>query len=234
MASSCNMIKDWRAKLHLGKENSYAHRSSYNHLRSRCHTFSTRRGTSPSIAAVVAPMDWPEVSKYMGLVSSQHYREEIIQDLYKRTEDPRRELELLLSFYKPTKQKPHQIIFYRDGVSEGQFSQVLQYEKSAIRDACRSLQPGYLPPITFVVVQKGHHTRFFPANHNDKNLMGKSGNILPGTDVVDICHPTRFDFYFNSHAGIQGTSRPAHYHVLYDENKFTADQMQNPTSNLCY
>ncbi|KAG4996968.1 hypothetical protein JHK84_028001 [Glycine max] len=36
-------------------------------------------------------------------------------------------------------------------------------------------------------------------------------NILPGT-VVDskICHPTEFDFYLCSHAGIQGTSRPAH------------------------
>ncbi|XP_071724545.1 protein argonaute 5-like [Rutidosis leptorrhynchoides] len=198
--------------------------------------------TSPSIAAVVASMDWPEVTKYMGLVSSQHHREEIIQDLYKKTVDPQKGIvhggmirELLLSFYKATKQKPHQIIFYRDGVSEGQFSQVLQYEMTAIREACQSLQPGYLPPVTFVVVQKRHHTRFFPANHNEKNLMDKSGNILPGT-VVDthICHPTEFDFYLNSHAGIQGTSRPAHYHVLYDENKFTADHMQNLTNSLCY
>ncbi|KAI8011331.1 Protein argonaute MEL1 [Camellia lanceoleosa] len=32
----------------------------------------------------------------------------------------------------------------------------------------------------------------------------------------------------------QGTSRPAHYHVLYDENKFTADALQTLTNNLCY
>ncbi|XP_050914277.1 protein argonaute 5 [Lathyrus oleraceus] len=58
---------------------------------------------------------------------------------------------------------------------------------------------------------------------------------MPGT-VVDtsICHPREFDFYLNSHAGIQGTSRPTHYHVLYDENKFTADQLQSLTNNLCY
>ncbi|TQE03981.1 hypothetical protein C1H46_010352 [Malus baccata] len=38
--------------------------------------------SSPSIAAVVASMDWPEVTKYRGIVSAQAYREEIIQDLY--------------------------------------------------------------------------------------------------------------------------------------------------------
>ncbi|KAM0823434.1 hypothetical protein ACQ4PT_070874 [Festuca glaucescens] len=37
---------------------------------------------SPSIAAVVASMDWPEVTKYKCLVSSQGHRDEIIADLY--------------------------------------------------------------------------------------------------------------------------------------------------------
>ncbi|XP_041990445.1 protein argonaute MEL1-like, partial [Salvia splendens] len=38
--------------------------------------------SSPSIAAVVASTDWPEVTKYRALVSTQAHREEIIQDLY--------------------------------------------------------------------------------------------------------------------------------------------------------
>lgn len=42
----------------------------------------------------------------------------------------------------------------------------------------------------------------------------------------DICHPTEFDFYLNSHAGIQGTNRPCHYHVLLDESKFGAQELQ--------
>jgi len=33
---------------------------------------------------------------------------------------------------------------------------------------------------------------------------------------------------------MQGTSRPAHYHVLWDENNFTADGIQSLTNNLCY
>ncbi|XP_047309924.1 protein argonaute MEL1-like [Impatiens glandulifera] len=63
----------------------------------------------------------------------------------------------------------------------------------------------------------------------------RSGNILPGT-VVDtkICHVREFDFYLCSHSGIQGTSRPTHYHVLFDENDFSADALQGLTNSLCY
>lgn len=198
--------------------------------------------SSPSIAAVVASQDWPEITKYAGLVCAQAHRQELIQDLFKEWQDPVRGKvtggmikELLISFRRATGQKPQRIIFYRDGVSEGQFYQVLLYELDAIRKACASLEPNYQPPVTFVVVQKRHHTRLFANNHHDRNAVDKSGNILPGT-VVDskICHPTEFDFYLCSHAGIQGTSRPAHYHVLWDENKFTADGLQSLTNNLCY
>lgn len=89
----------------------------------------------------------------------------------------------------------------------------------------------YCPPITFIVVQKRHHTRLFPVQgEGDRN-----GNVLPGT-IVDrgICHPFEFDFFLNSHAGIQGTNKPAHYHVLVDENKFSADSIALMTFWLCF
>ncbi|AQK82391.1 argonaute10b [Zea mays] len=89
-------------------------------------------------------------------------------------------IRFLLSFRKATGQKPLRIIFYRDGVSEGQFYQVLLYELDAIQ-ACASLEPNYQPPVTFVVVQKRHHTRLFANNHKDRSSMDKSGNILPGS-----------------------------------------------------
>ncbi|THG07146.1 hypothetical protein TEA_019246 [Camellia sinensis var. sinensis] len=165
----------------------------------------------PSIAAVVASMDWLEVTKYRGLVSAQPHRDEIINDLYKTIQDPQRGMvhsgmirELLIAFRRSTGHRPHRIIFYRDRVCEGQFNQVLLYEMDAIRKACVSLEENYLPPVTFVVVQKIHHTRLFPAQHNDCNSTDRIGNILPGT-VVDttICLPTEFDFYLCSHAGVQ-------------------------------
>ncbi|KAG4979910.1 hypothetical protein JHK82_033152 [Glycine max] len=142
--------------------------------------------SSPSIAAVVASMDWPYVTRYRGVVSAQTHREEIIQDLYNTCEDPVKGKvhsgiirELLRAFHLSTNQKPERIIFYRDGVSEGQFSQVLLYEMDAIRRACASLQEGYLPRVTFVVVQKRHHTRLFPVDHGSHDQTNKSGNIMP-------------------------------------------------------
>ncbi|WVZ60888.1 hypothetical protein U9M48_010848 [Paspalum notatum var. saurae] len=199
--------------------------------------------SASSIAAVVASMDWPEITKYRGLVSAQPHRQEIIEDLFTVSKDPQKGhnvnggmiRELLIAFRRKTNRKPERIIFYRDGVSEGQFSHVLLHEMDAIRKACASLEEGYLPPVTFVVVQKRHHTRLFPEVHGRRDMTDKSGNILPGT-VVDqkICHPTEFDFYLCSHAGIQGTSRPTHYHVLYDENNFDADALQSLMNNLCY
>lgn len=69
------------------------------------------------------------------------------------------------------------------------------------RQACMGLEEGYQPRLTFVIVQKRHHTRFFVP---DRRFQDRSGNALPGT-VVDkgICHPTQFDFYLMAHAGIQ-------------------------------
>lgn len=106
-------------------------------------------------------------------------------------------------FYKSTGgYKPHRIILYRDAISEGQFLHVLQHELTAIREACIKLEADYKPGITFIAVQKRHHTRLFCADKKEQS--GKSGNIPAGT-TVDVCitHPTEFDFYLCSHQGIQ-------------------------------
>jgi eukaryotic translation initiation factor 2C len=39
---------------------------------------------------VVASQDWPEVTKYAGLVSAQTHRQELIQDLFNVRQDPQR------------------------------------------------------------------------------------------------------------------------------------------------
>ncbi|OQR93584.1 Argonaute1 (AGO1) [Achlya hypogyna] len=181
--------------------------------------------TRPSIAAVVASMDRHAV-KYASVMKDQGHRIEQIEDLESLAAD------MLRSFFQETRVKPARILFYRDGVSEGQFQMVMDYEVTALRRACHNLEPGYNPQITFVIVQKRHNTRFFAANAADAD---RSGNVKAGT-VVDtgVCHPLEHDFYLMSHAGLQGTSRPAHYHVLLDEIGFTADEIQTLTFRLCF
>ncbi|RGB28543.1 Piwi domain-containing protein [Rhizophagus diaphanus] len=179
----------------------------------------------PSIAALCASMD-AKASRYSASIRVQTGRTEIIADLANMTK------ELLKTFYQTCGRKPERILFYRDGVSEGQFDQVLNGEIKAVRAACMSLDESYKPSITFVVVQKRHHTRFFPLDKRDSD---RTGNCLPGTVIESgITHPYEFDFYLQSHAGLQGTSRPTHYHVLFDENTFTSDGLQALSYNLCY
>ncbi|KAG6860668.1 hypothetical protein C0995_008856 [Termitomyces sp. Mi166 len=43
-----------------------------------------------------------------------------------------------------------------------------------------------------------------------------------------------FDFYLQAHAGLQGTVKATHYTVIYDENLFTADEIQRGTHDTSY
>lgn len=180
---------------------------------------------SSSIAAITASMD-PQATKFVSSISYQDGRTEIIKDMAGMVK------KMLVAFYKQNRQKPAQIIFYRDGVSEGQFQAVLDEEVAAVRAACESLEKTYKPTLTFVVVQKRHHARFFPISREDSD---KNGNCLPGTVVdTNIVHPFEFDFYLQSHTAIKGTARSAKYIVLHDDNKFSADALQELTYRLCY
>jgi eukaryotic translation initiation factor 2C len=182
--------------------------------------------TSPSIASVVASVDL-EGSRYRALHRNQKHRQEIIADLKVMAK------EHLMEFKRQTRMKPVKIIFYRDGVSGGQFDAVRLEEIGALQAACKELEADYQPKITFIVVQKRHHTRFFPMSEHDQ--VGKGKNVPPGTTVdTVITHPKEHDFYLCSHAAIQGTSRPCHYHVIWDDSDFGADDLQLFTYQLCH
>ncbi|KAJ8969356.1 hypothetical protein NQ317_016141 [Molorchus minor] len=84
----------------------------------------------PSVAAVTASHD-PKAFQYNICWRLQPPKVEIIEDLEAIT------IEQLKYFYNKTKVKPERIIFFRDGVSEGQFDQVRTSEIRAIRSACK-------------------------------------------------------------------------------------------------
>ena len=176
------------------------------------------KSITESIASVVGSFD-KDCSSYGARLYAQRSPRgqayEMIHDLDKMV------LSLLETYYQKNGVYPHRIIFYRDGVSEGQFQLVLRHEINKIREACQTINNAYQPAITFIVVQKRHHTRLFAADDRDKvsslliliqiiNLnifvfkKGKSENVPPGT-VVDkvITSKNMFDFFLCSHSGIQ-------------------------------
>jgi len=184
----------------------------------------------PSFAAVVSSVD-ANAAKYVAISKVQVGRQELITDLQEMTSYA---LSKYLSYRefveKARPVAPKRLIFYRDGVSEGQFQQVLDQELPLIKAACR--EHNINPTITLIVVGKRHHIRLFAANDRDAD---RSGNCPAGTVVDrDIGHPTEFDFYLQSHGGLLGTSRPAHYSVLYDDNNFSADALQALSFALCH
>uniref|UniRef100_A0ACD5XQE4 Uncharacterized protein n=1 Tax=Avena sativa TaxID=4498 RepID=A0ACD5XQE4_AVESA len=189
------------------------------------------RSDIPSIAAVVGSRCWPLISRYRASVRTQSPKVEMIDSLFKPLENGKDDgiiRELLLDFYQTSQQqKPSQIIIFRDGVSESQFSQVLNLEVDQIMKAYQNMGQETPPKITVIIAQKNHHTKLFQADAPD--------NVPPGT-VVDsgIVHPKQYDFYMCPHAGPIGTSRPTHYHVLLDQIGFSADDLQKLVLSLSY
>ncbi|WWD00595.1 hypothetical protein V866_007530 [Kwoniella sp. B9012] len=155
----------------------------------------------PSIAVTVAAANGDN-NKFVPCIRLQRGRQEMIEDLMEKM---KRHVE---SFEKNTGDKPKKILFFRDGVSEGQYDLCATIEMDRVRQAFRELDPNYKPKITLIICAKRHHMRFFAEDRRD---MDNTGNLLPGTVVdSDVTHPYAFDFYLQAHAGLQGTARPTH------------------------
>ncbi|CAF0807946.1 unnamed protein product [Rotaria sp. Silwood1] len=185
-------------------------------------------GTQPSVVAVVASADdvpnryFKEVYQQLRPAQARGESREYIvsmKDIMKS---------LIQQYVEHRGYPPNAIVIYRDGISEGEFDSVFEKELIAIREACVDLSPVYRPYLTYIVVNKKHHTRLFPTT-SEKNV--PAGTVL---DSHDITKATTYDFYLNSHHGALGTSRPTHYHVLYDDNKLLPDEVQMLTYALCY
>ncbi|KAK9051180.1 hypothetical protein SSX86_027806 [Deinandra increscens subsp. villosa] len=175
---------------------------------------------APSVAAVVGSVNWPAANRYAARVSPQTHRKEEIVNFGSLC------LELINSYAKVNGVKPNKIVVFRDGVSDDQFEMVLNKEMVDMKKTIYTEH--YRPYVTFVVAQKRHTTRLFLNN-------GDSGNVPPGTTVDrDIVHPSNFDFYLCSHYGGIGTSKPTHYTVIWDENGFKSNEIQQLSYHLCF
>ncbi|CAK3879278.1 RNA interference gene silencing (Qde2) [Lecanosticta acicola] len=189
---------------------------------------------APSIACVVASVD-PQMFQWPGSIRTQTGRQEMVAALEDMVH------ERLDVWQKKNGRLPSKIVIYRDGVSEGQYSTVLENELPAFQKAFQKRYGAEQkwPKIAIIIVGKRHHTRFYPtrkedADYNPQREKG-SWNPQPGT-VVDrgIANKVLREFWLQAHQGLQGTARPAHYVVIKDELSFEADEMEQFTHHLCY
>ncbi|KAJ5576839.1 hypothetical protein N7535_003765 [Penicillium sp. DV-2018c] len=133
--------------------------------------------------------------------------------------------------------KPPQYVYYfRDGVSAGEYRQVLSEEVSSIRHAIAHAcgLPAWEGKICVIVANKRHHLRAFP-NPDVRANCDPHGGPLPGTLIDrDVTSPHDWDFLLYTHVALQGTARPVHYHVLLDEMDLKPNDLECMINDHCY
>ncbi|XP_015795441.1 protein argonaute-4-like [Tetranychus urticae] len=136
--------------------------------------------------------------------------------------------EHLKNFFKVNGSFPDTILYLRDGVSDGQYRQILNEEVIHLKNPFGNK---YKPKVTAVVISKRILTRTRPIDPEDAVMK----NVPPGTTIDRIItHPSDFDYFQYGHKGIKGTSRPCHYYMLHDDNNLTIDEMSKISYYLCH
>ncbi|KAJ7582610.1 argonaute-like protein [Mycena floridula] len=189
----------------------------------------------PSVASLVWSHD-RKASQYVAYTAIQHPREEMIRDLRAMVK------KAILEF--GTKDKPpHRMLFFRDGLSDGEYKTVAEQEAAEIKESINEVwkymkieEKFHKPKLTYVIVGKRHHITFYPDKKSDASDK-KNNNCVPGfaTGEGVLQNPLLQDFYLNSHQAIQGTSRSAHYTIILDENfGNNAQIIQGLAFDLCH
>ncbi|KAK0940183.1 hypothetical protein LTR29_008236 [Friedmanniomyces endolithicus] len=209
----------------------------------------TQMSNCPSVAAVVGSLD-EDYANFGGSMRLQASKQEVIEDLA----DMVKERVIAYTLSHKARQLPRNMIFYRDGVGEDQFdcARTVEIERvktgfglaraelSRNQTPAVAVRPGEIN-LTFIVVGKRHHTRFFPLPADRANTDGTE-NVKPGL-IIDsvITRPTdpknkdkTFDFFLQSHTALKGTAKSAHYIVLELGTGMTATKIQTITHNFCY
>lgn len=196
---------------------------------------------TPSLVGMCISNDAHGVS-YMGGGEGNGDRIEIIKDVTMRFI-----LKPLLLEWAATigdgKQVPSYVYYFRDGVSESEYVEIINREVPCMRKLlgeCQAMVTNnpnnnvWRGKMVVVIANKRHHLRVWP-NPNEKNNGDQNHNPLPGTLVDrDITSPHGYDFLLYSHTALQGTARPAHYKVMLDEIGLKPAELQNMIYEQCY
>jgi len=175
--------------------------------------------------AVVASMDG-KCGQYCAYVSVRNTKSDFSTTLQEGSQ------KLIHTFKERNGVFPRHIIVYRDGISDNQFSDVIDKEVGAIKDSLAYLGiPEHGCKVSFIICQKRHSTRLF-YDHKQPGNKPFFTNPCPGICLDEsgglnsVTSAQTLEFYINSHSPIQGTCKPCKYTMIYDEIGFTLPQIE--------
>jgi aubergine-like protein len=126
---------------------------------------------------------------------------------------------------------PARIIFYRDGVGDGQIQQIKEYEVEEIKKIFAKMYPENQPPqFLFTIVCKRINTRIFSGKARQEYENPPPGTVVDST----ITLPERYDFFLISQSVRQGTVSPTSYNIIEDTFGLPIGKIQILTYKLCH
>uniref|UniRef100_A0A336MFC3 CSON014098 protein n=1 Tax=Culicoides sonorensis TaxID=179676 RepID=A0A336MFC3_CULSO len=183
-----------------------------------CHDTTDK---TKSFGAMVASMDMKKSMNYYSVVTPHKDGNELSSNIAIN-------MQRCLNAYKTEHGVlPKHIIFYRDGVGEGQMKHVYDVEVTQLKSLFNQMyDESNMVSFTFVVVCKRINTRIFKGTNNPN-----AGTVVD--DVITL--PERYDFFLVSQSVTQGSASPTSYNVIYDSSKvLTPDRLQMLTYKLCH
>jgi len=124
---------------------------------------------------------------------------------------------------------PDRILFYRDGVSDGQLEAVSKYELGQLMSAYKAVDPDYDPRWACIIVKKQINQRFITKQGSNY------ANPPPGTIIdSDVTKPEWYDFFLVPQAVRQGAVTPTSFNVIWDNSGLKPDHIQKLTYKLTH
>lgn len=192
-----------------------------------CHD---TRDRARSYGALVATMDLRSQnanrpSRFFSCVTPHTNGEELSNNL------PLSVIKALKQYESIHGKLPDRLLFYRDGVGEGQTNFVYEHELTHLRKALEEYYREQPVKLAFVIVSKRINTKFFLETSGRDNWQ----NVPAGTVVDDVVTlPERYDFFLVSQHVNQGTATPTNYNVIYDTFGLPPDKLQQMTYIMCH
>jgi aubergine-like protein len=181
-------------------------------------------GKKGSVIGLCASFD-DNFTKYYSRIKVQKKGQEIMTNISSLVSDA------IKKYFQVNKGLPETIIFYRDGVGEGQFKEVREIEIPAILQGFAKISPEYKPKFCEVIVTKKINDRFFTLNGNGGS---KYYNPPSGTWVAEQMVSKNYDFFLCAQNVTQGTCTPTHYTVLYNDTNLAEDTLAKLTYYQCF